>query len=67
MNVKDMPHAYTYGGGNPAGPGAYYRCDECDLDLQGDEVRYVGAGRRTANGEHGTCPRCASENRVFWR
>jgi len=49
---------------NFAGENAYYHCDSCGLELNGDEVGSVAAGRSYANGEFAPCPKCGYENSI---
>lgn len=63
-DIKKMPHAYTYGNGNPCGDMAHYHCSYCDLELLGEDVRWVAAGNTYANGEFAPCPNCGEENHI---
>ncbi len=66
MELRTLKYAYK-SGQNPAGPNATYYCHSCDLDLHGDdEVCFVAAGDRYADGEHSRCPRCGETNLVEW-
>ncbi len=49
---------------NFAGENAYYSCDYCGLEIIGEEVGDVEAGRNCANGEFAPCPTCGEENSV---
>lgn len=45
---------------NPAGENAYYSCDSCGIELNGDEVgRY-----NSASGEFCLCPECSTLNSI---
>ncbi len=61
--VSLLPFAYKRGN-NPAGKNACYSCSECDIEILGDDVGYVGAGVTYANGEFAPCPQCKTENPV---
>ncbi len=43
---------------------AYYSCGTCGIELNGDEVDEVAAGRFPATGEMACCPVCGEENSV---
>lgn len=47
---------------NPVGDNAYYSCQKCGLELQGEEVGTVAAGETYANGPHAPCPECEEIN-----
>lgn len=49
---------------NPAGPEAYYSCNGCGIELNGQEVDCIEAGSNCANGEFSPCPRCRTDNSV---
>ncbi len=49
---------------NFAGENAYYSCTKCDVELLGEQVGYVAAGRYCANGEQAPCPECGGENPI---
>jgi hypothetical protein len=49
---------------NFAGENAYYSCDSCGLELNGEEVGEIAAGSNKANGEFAPCPSCNSENPI---
>ncbi len=49
---------------NFAGEDAHYYCDKCGIELNGEEVGNVGAGRFYANGEFAPCPVCGGENSI---
>jgi len=66
MELSQLKYAYK-SGHNYAGPKATYYCHHCDLDLHGEEeVCFVAAGDRYADGEHSKCPRCGETNLVEW-
>ena len=66
MDLSKLKFAYK-SGNNRAGPKATYYCHSCDLDLLGEEeVCFVAAGTRYANGEVSRCPRCGEDNSVEW-
>lgn len=50
---------------NPAGENAYYSCQDCGIELVGEEVGIVAAGPTYANGEHAHCPECGEINSIF--
>lgn len=58
-----LPHSYSYGN-NPWDKDSYYCCDDCGLELFGEEVGYVVAGTEYASGECAPCPRCGEEGVV---
>ena len=47
---------------NQVGENAYYHCRACGIELVGDDVSVVPAGRTTANGVWAPCPDCGTEN-----
>lgn len=49
---------------NIVGHGAYYSCDSCGIELNGDEVGHVAAGYNYANGEFCPCPECSTLNSI---
>jgi predicted RNA-binding Zn-ribbon protein involved in translation (DUF1610 family) len=49
---------------NFAGDDAYYHCNSCGLELNGEEVGEVAAGSNYANGEFAPCPECGKENSI---
>lgn len=49
---------------NYAGENAYYHCCSCGIELNGQEVSEVSAGRFCANGEQAPCPNCNNENSI---
>lgn len=49
---------------NFAGENAYYYCENCAFELNGEEVGDVAAGRYCANGEVAPCPKCENENSI---
>jgi hypothetical protein len=65
LDISSMKYAYK-GGHNYAGPKATYYCDDCGLDLHGEQVCFVAAGDRYADGEWSKCPRCGVINLVEW-
>lgn len=62
--LASLPHAYRTGS-NPAGDSAYFYCNDCGLELHGEEVGFVAAGPTYANGEYATCPSCGEEHAVY--
>jgi len=49
---------------NLAGDEAYYLCHSCGIELNGEEVGDVVAGRNCANGEFAPCPVCGYESPI---
>ena len=49
---------------NLSGDEAYYLCHSFGIELNGDEVGDVVAGRNGANGEFAPCPVCGYENPI---
>lgn len=43
---------------------AYYTCESCGIELNGEDVDAVHAGSNKANGEFAPCPACGSENPI---
>lgn len=62
-NLATMIYAYK-NGPYPSGPNAYYYCETCGLELNGDDVGFVAAGDIYTNGEFAPCPQCGNEHSI---
>lgn len=49
---------------NAAGEKAYYSCNSCGIELNGEEVAHIAAGYNYANGEFCPCPECSTLNSI---
>lgn len=61
--IGKLPYAYKWGN-NPACEESSFHCHDCDLQVFGEDVRFIAYGRNCANGEHSPCPACGEENYV---